>query len=99
MKLATAAEFVKSGITGHTFREISEKFGKPFNRLADDDPVMGNFAIAFAVFRVREHLPVPDAFEKAMSLTNEQIEGLFEPETAETKAVADFVSPPSTTTP
>jgi hypothetical protein len=34
-----------------------------------------------------------------MTLTTEQVEGLFEDPTAEVQAVADFGSPPSTTTP
>jgi len=98
--MTTAAEFAKAGITGQTFREISEKFGKPFNSIAQEDPVMGNFAIAFAWFREREHLPVPAAFDKAMTLTTDQVESLFEDSTAPGVAVAvDFVSQPASMTP
>lgn len=93
--MATSAEFVRAGVTGQTFREISEKFGKPFNRLAEDDPVSGNYALAFAWFREKEKLPVPAAFDKAMGLTVAGIEALFEPSTGEVEA--DFVSPPPTT--
>lgn len=98
--MSTAAEFVKSGITGQTFLEIGQKFGKPFNTVASEDPVMGNYAIAFAWFREREHLPVPAAFDKAMTLTTSGVLELFEDAAdPEVKAVADFVSPPRTTTP
>lgn len=98
--MTTAAEFAKAGITGQTFREITEKFGKPFNRIGEDDPVMGNYALAFAWFREREHLPVPEAFDKAMTLTTSGVEGLFEdPTVPGVKAVVDFDSPPPTTTP
>lgn len=98
--MATAAEFARSGITGQTFREITEKFGKPFNRVAEDDPVMANYAIAYAWFREREHLPVPAAFDKAMTLTTAQIEALFEDATTPgVQAVVDFDSPPPATTP
>jgi hypothetical protein len=98
--MTTAAEFVKAGITGQTFREISEKFGNTFSRIAGDDPVMGNYAIAFAWFREREHLPVPAAFEKALGLTTAGVEGLFE-DAGEpgVQALADFDSPQPTTTP
>lgn len=97
--MATAAEFARAGVTGQTFREITEKFGKPFNQIGQDDPVMGNYAIAFAWFREREHLPVPAAFDKAMTLTTAQVEELFEESTPEVRAVVDFDSPPPTTTP
>lgn len=98
--MTTAAEFAKSGVTGQTFREITEKFGKPFNKIGEDDPVMGNYAIAFAWFREREHLPVPAAFDKAMTLTTSQVEALFEDPTAPgVQAVVDFASQPPTTTP
>lgn len=97
--MTTAAEFVKAGITGQTFREISDKFGKPFNAVAQDDQVMGNYALAFAWFREREHLPVQPAFDKAMTLTVAQIEQLFEDSTAEARAVVDFASQPPATTP
>jgi hypothetical protein len=98
--MSTAAEFVKAGITGQTFREIVEKFGKPFNTVAQDDPVMGNYAIAFAWFREREHLPVTEAFDKAMTLTTAAVEALFEnPSSPGLKAVVDFGSQPPTTTP
>lgn len=98
--MTTAKEFVKTGITGQTFREIAEKFGKPFNAVADDDPVMGNYALAFAWFRVKEHLPVPAAFDKAMTLTTADIEALFDNAADPgVKALADFDSPPRTTTP
>jgi hypothetical protein len=98
--MTTAQEFVKSGITGNTFREITEKFGKPFNAIAQEDPAMANFALAFAWFRDREHLPLPAAYDKAMGLTNSQVIGLFEDIDAPgVKAAADFDSPPPTTTP
>lgn len=98
--MTTAKEFVKTGITGQTFREISEKFGKPFNTVAADDAVMGNYALAFAWFRVREHLPVPDAFDKAMTLTTADIEALFEDQAdPDVKALEDFDSQPRTTMP
>lgn len=98
--MATAKEFVRAGITGQTFREIAEKFGKPFNSVAQEDPVMGNYAIAFAWYREKEHLPVPESYDKAMTLTTAQVEGLFEDiKDPKVKAVADFVSPPPTTTP
>ena len=98
--MATAAEFVKSKITGQTFREIAEKFGKPFNRVAEEDPVMGNYAIAFAWFRETEKLQVQEAFDKAMALSTEGVEGLFEDaKDPAVKVQADFVSQPPTTTP
>ena len=98
--MTTAGEFARAGVTGQTFREITEKFGKPFNQIGQDDPVMGNYAIAFAWFREREHLPVPAAFDKAMTLTTAQVEELFEDSSApEVQAVVDFDSPPPTTTP
>src|SRR5690348_11161238 len=98
--MTTAAEFVKGGITGQTFREITEKFGRPFNRVAEEDPVMANYAIAFAWYREREKLPVPAAFDKAMTLTTGQVEALFEdPTVPGVQAAVDFVSPPPTTTP
>lgn len=98
--MSTAAEFARSGITGQTFREITEKFGKPFNRIGEDDPVMGNYAIAFAWYREREHLPVQAAFDKAMTLTTAGVEALFEdPTVPGVQAVVDFDSPPPTTTP
>jgi hypothetical protein len=84
--MATAGEFVRAGITGQTFREITEKFGKSFNAVAQEDQVMGNYAIAFAWFREKEHLPVPEA--------------LFEDEKIpEVAMMADFVSTPPSTTP
>ena len=53
-----------------------------------------------AWFRAREHLPVQAAYDKAMTLTTTAIEALFEDAAApEVKAVADFDSPPRTTTP
>lgn len=98
--MATAAEFARTGITGQTFREIAEKFGKPFNKVAEDDPVMANYAIAFAWYREREHLPVPESFDKAMRLTTAGVEGLFEDSADPAVQVAsDFVSPQPTTTP
>lgn len=98
--MTTAAEFVKSGVTGQTFQEIIEKFGKNFNALAEDDQVMANFAIGFAWYREREHLPVPEAFEKAMKLTTAAVEALFDdPKVPGVQAVSDFVSPPPTTKP
>lgn len=98
--MTTAAEFAKAGITGQTFREITEKFGKPFNTVAQDDPVMANYAIGFAWFREREHLSVPAAYDKAMGLTTAQVEALFENADAPTVAAAvDFVSQPPTTMP
>lgn len=98
--MTTAAEFARAGITGQTFREISEKFGKPFNAVAEEDPVMANYAIAFAWYREREHLQVQAAFDKALTLTTEGVEGLFEDASVPgVEAVADFDSPPPTTTP
>jgi hypothetical protein len=98
--MTTAIEFAKGGITGQTFREITEKFGKPFNRIGEDDPVMGNYALAFAWFREREHLALPAAYDKAMTLTTDGVLALFEDvDVPEVKAAADFVSPPLTTTP
>lgn len=98
--MSTAEEFVKSGITGQTFREITEKFGKSFNAVAQEDPVMANYAVAFGWFREREHLQVQAAFDKAMTLTTAAIEELFEDTKAPgVVAVADFASPPPTTTP
>lgn len=98
--MTTAAEFAKAGITGQTFREITEKFGKPFNTVAQEDATMANFALAFAWFREREHLPVPEAYDKAMTLTTEGVERLFEDSSEPgVKAAVDFVSPPSTTMP
>jgi hypothetical protein len=98
--MTTAAEFAKTRITGQTFREITEKFGKPFNRIGEDDPVMGNYAIAFAWYREEKHLPVQEAFDEALKLTTSQVEGLFEDAGAPgVKAVADFESQPHTTTP
>lgn len=98
--MTTAAEFAKAGITGQTFREITEKFGKPFNTIAQDDPVMGNFAIGFAWFREREHLPVPAAFDKVMTLTTDQVEALFEDSNIPAvAAAADFGSPLPVTMP
>lgn len=98
--MATAQEFINSGITGQTFREIREKFGHPFNELARQDEVMYNYAIAFAWYRNREHLPVPESFDKAMGLTNLEVVALFEDDTQPgVKAQVDFVSQPSTTTP
>jgi len=98
--MTTAAEFAKSGITGRTFREITEKFGRPFNAVAQEDPVMANYAIGFAWFRERDHLQVQEAYDKVMTLTTAQVEALFEDSTAPgVQAVVDFVSPPPTTTP
>lgn len=97
--MTTAREFARAGITGQTFREITEKFGKPFNRVAEEDPVMGNYAIAFAWYREREHLPVQEAFDKAMGRTTAQVEGLFEEQTPEVAAVVDFDLPTPTMTP
>lgn len=97
--MTTAAEFVKAGVTGQTFREIIEKFGKPFNTVAVEDAVMANYALAFAWFREKEHLPVPDAYDKAMTLTTAAIEALFQSPTAAVKAEVDFASQPPTTTP
>lgn len=98
--MTTAAEFARAGITGQTFREITEKFGKPFNRIGEEDPVMGNYALAFAWFREKDHLPIPEAFDKAMTLTTAAVEGLFEDSVPpEVKAAVDFASQPPTTTP
>jgi hypothetical protein len=97
--MTTANEFLKAGITGQTFREIAEKFGGSFNTVSTEDPVMGNYAVAFAWFREKEHLPVQAAFDKAMTLTTAGVEALFDDDTKPgSKAVVDFVSPPSTTT-
>lgn len=98
--MTTASEFLKAGITGQTFREISQKFGKNFNAVAAEDPVMANYALAFAWFREREHLQVQDAFDKAMTLTTVAVEALFEDAKAPgVQAVADFDSPQPMTTP
>jgi hypothetical protein len=98
--MTTLKEFTRSGITGQTFREITEKFGKPFNALGESDAVMSTYAVAYAWIREREHLPVPDAFNKAMTWTIDQIEGVFEDGTdPEVKKEEDFASPPHTTTP
>lgn len=98
--MTTAAEFVKGGITGQTFREITEKFGKPWNQVAEGDPVMANVALGFAWYREREHLPVPEAYDKAMKLTIADVELLFEDvKVPGVAAMADFDSLPSTTTP
>lgn len=98
--MTTAKEFMRTGITGQTFREITEKFGKPFNAVAQEDAVMANYALAFAWFRGREHLPVPEAYDKAMTLTTAQVEALFEDPAAPVVAAAvDFASQPPTTTP
>lgn len=97
--MTTAGEFAKAGITGNTFREITEKFGQNFNALAQADPTMANYAIAFAWFREREHLAVPAAYDKAMGLATADVEGLFEDPTPEVKASVDFASQPPTTTP
>lgn len=96
--MTTLAEFMKGGITGQTFREITEKFGKPLNALAEADAVMSMYATGFAWFREREHLPVPAAYEKAMGWTVDQIEALFEVG-AEAETQADFGLPSHTTTP
>lgn len=98
--MATAQEFINSGITGQTFREIKDKFGESFNDLATQDKVMYNYAIAFAWCRNRDHLPVPEAWDRSMGMTNTEIAALFEDESEpEVKAAADFVSTPPTTTP
>lgn len=98
--MTTPKEFLKVGVTGHTFREITEKFGKNFNAIAAEDPSMANMALGFAWFREREHLPVEAAYDKAMNCTTAQIEDLFEDDKKPgAKAVTDFVSPPPTTTP
>lgn len=98
--MTTAAEFVKSGITGHTFREIREKFGAPFERLSDEDKVMTNYALAFAWVRENEQLPVEAAHDKALKMHMSEIEALFEDDgDPKVKAAADFVSQPSTTMP
>lgn len=98
--MTTAQEFINSGITGQTFREIKDKFGDSFNDLAAQDKVMYNYAIAFAWHRNKEHLPVPEAWDKAMAMTNTQIGDLFDDGTEpEVKATADFAQPQPTTTP
>lgn len=98
--MTTAAEFIKSGVTGQTFREITEKFGKPYNAVAQEDVAMANYALAFAWFREREHQPVATAYDSAMKLTISQVEALFEDKDASgVQAVVDFDSPPRTTTP
>jgi hypothetical protein len=96
--MTTSKEFIKGGVTGQTFREITEKFGKPFRTLGEADAVMSVYALGFAWFREREHLPVPAAYDKAMSWSIDQIEALFE-ESDDAEVEADFVSPPPTTTP
>jgi len=97
--MSTSDEFLKGGITGQTFREITEKFGRPFNRIAEEDEVSANYALAFAWFREREHLPVQAAFDKAHTLTIDGVVELFEENKPEVAAVVDFASPPPTTTP
>lgn len=97
--MATSDEFLKSGITGQTFREITEKFGRPFNRIAEEDEVSANYALAFAWFREREHLPVQAAFDKAHTLTINGVVDLFEEKTPEVAALVDFGSPQPTTMP
>lgn len=99
--MATITGFTKTGIKGQTFREIAEKFGKPLRELGESDAVMSLYAVGFAWFRETEHLPLPEAYAKAMDCNLESIEGLFDPEpkNAKAKAEADFVKPPSTTTP
>jgi hypothetical protein len=97
--MTTAQEFIQSGITGQTFREIQDKFGSPFNSLMIDDPVMGNYALGFAHFRDREHLSVPEAWERVMKLSTAAVAALFEEPTPEAKAASDFASQPPTTTP
>jgi len=97
--MTTSTEFQKAGITGQTFREISEKFGKTWNNLVQEDAIMTNYALAFAWFREREHLQVQAAYDKALTLTIDGVEALFEESTPEVKAVVDFDSPPPTTTP
>lgn len=96
--MTTTQEFVRGGITGQTFREITEKFGKPFKALGEADAVMSVYALGFAWFREREHMPVPAAYDKALSLPLEQIEQLFADGAGE-DAASDFGSPPPTTTP
>lgn len=98
--MTTMKEFVKSGITGQTFREITEKFGKPFKSLGEEDAVMSVYALGFAWFRERERLPLPAAYDRAMGSTVDQIESLFQDENEKgVKAEVDFASQPSTTTP
>lgn len=98
--MTTANEFLNNGITGQTFREIIEKFGKPYNTIAQDDQIMANYAVAFAWYRGKEHLPVQEAFDKAFTLTISEVVALFEDSTVpKVKAVADFDSPPPTTMP
>lgn len=100
MTMTTAAEFAKSGITGQTFREITEKFGMPFNEIGKSDAVMGNYALAFAWYRAHEHMPVPAAYDKAMTLTINEVEALFEDgDDPAVKAAVDFDSQPPKTTP
>ena len=98
--MTTAAEFSQAGITGHTFREIVEKFGKPFNRIAEEDEVMSNYALGFAWLREREHLPIEEAFDKVMTMSVKGIMDFFEDgNDPAVKAAVDFASQPSTTTP
>ena len=98
--MTTSKEFLKAGVTGQTFREITEKFGRNFNRLSEEDELMANYALGFAWLREREHLPVPEAYTKALGLTIGQIMDYFEdPEIPEVAVNADFVSQPPTTTP
>lgn len=98
--MVTAQEFVKTGMTGHTFREIREKFGQSFDRIPDDDKLMTNYALAFAWVRVREQLPIDAAYDKALNMTTAQIEALFEDSSDPlVKAQSDFVSQPPATTP
>lgn len=97
--MTTSEEFLKGGITGQTFREITEKFGRPFNRIAEEDAVSANYALAFAWFREKEHLPVQAAFEKAHTLTIDGVVALFEVKTPEVAALVDFASPQPMTMP
>lgn len=97
--MTTAKEFARAGITGQTFREIQEKFGKSWNELGQSGDIMTNYALAFAWFRDREHLPVPAAYDKAMQLTTDGVNALFDDgDDVDVQKHADFVSPPSTTT-
>lgn len=97
--MTTASEFAKTGITGQTFREIRDKFGETFTALAETDQVMANYALAFAWYRDSQHLPVPEAYEKAMGLTTAQVEALFEDDAPEVQAAQDFGSMPLTKMP
>lgn len=98
--MTTSQEFIKAGITGQTFREIREKFGRPLKELGAEDAIMSTYALGFAWFREREHLPVQSAYDKAMGYSIEAIEDLFEDDSdPQIQTAVDFASQPPTTKP